>query len=131
MRARKQVKKMKEEQDDATIEESENVQEHEECYQQKEEDIDIDLDDPEVGAAATKIQAGYKGMRARKQVKQMKEDNESKPRAENLGNDDIIDIGSGRLEDVHILTTHTLLDVHHSLPASAKFNQKLVVMAKK
>ena len=37
------------------------------------EEIDIDLDDPEVGNAALKIQSGFKGHQARKQVKEMKE----------------------------------------------------------
>merc|ERR1711879_824591 len=35
---------------------------------QKEEEIDIDLNDPDVEEAATKIQAGFKGMKARKEV---------------------------------------------------------------
>ena len=34
------------------------------------EEIDIDLDDPDVEKAATKIQAGFKGHRARKEVKE-------------------------------------------------------------
>merc|ERR1711974_198229 len=34
--------------------------------------IDIDLNDPEVSAAATKIQAGFKGHKARKEVSEMK-----------------------------------------------------------
>merc|ERR1711997_1056021 len=47
-----------------------------------EEEIDIDLDDPEVGDAALKIQAGFKGHQARKQVKEMKETNDNKKEAE-------------------------------------------------
>ena len=39
----------------------------------KEEIIDIDLDDPDVEEAATKIQAGFKGMKARKEVQKLKE----------------------------------------------------------
>ena len=38
-----------------------------------EEEVDIDLNDPEVGAAATKIQAGFKGYKARKEVKEMRD----------------------------------------------------------
>merc|ERR1712141_718129 len=37
-----------------------------------EEEIDIDLNDPEVEMAATKIQAGFKGKKARDEVKMMK-----------------------------------------------------------
>merc|ERR1739844_613420 len=59
-------KKMKEEKgvDDAI-----NKEEHEKV----EEEIDIDLDDPEVNEAATKIQASFKGKKARDEVKKMKE----------------------------------------------------------
>merc|ERR1712037_978282 len=38
------------------------------------EEIDIDLDDPETEMAATKIQAGYKGMKTRKEMKAKKEE---------------------------------------------------------
>merc|ERR1712079_480873 len=37
--------------------------------------IDIDLNDPDVEQAATKIQAGFKGMKARKDVQSMKDGN--------------------------------------------------------
>ena len=36
------------------------------------EEVDIDLTDPEVAAAATKIQAGFKGFKARKEVEELK-----------------------------------------------------------
>ena len=38
----------------------------------QEEEVDIDLNDPEVDKAASKIQAGFRGHQARKQVKAMK-----------------------------------------------------------
>ena len=38
----------------------------------EEEAVDIDMNDPEVAAAATKIQAGFKGHKARQEVKAMK-----------------------------------------------------------
>lgn len=37
-----------------------------------EEDIDIDLNDPEVGAAALKIQASFRGHKARTEVQKIK-----------------------------------------------------------
>ena len=36
------------------------------------EEVDIDLNDPEVAAAATKIQAGFRGFKARKEVEELK-----------------------------------------------------------
>ena len=39
----------------------------------QEEEIDIDLEDPEVAKAAEKIQAGFKGLQTRKQLKAQKE----------------------------------------------------------
>merc|ERR1712037_440726 len=38
----------------------------------EDEVFDIDMDDPETAAAATKIQAGFKGKQARKEVEEMK-----------------------------------------------------------
>ena len=37
--------------------------------EKKEEEVDIDLNDPEVEKAATKIQAGFKGYKTRKELK--------------------------------------------------------------
>merc|ERR1712140_33992 len=39
----------------------------------EEEEVDIDLEDPEVQAATAKIQAGYKGMRTRRELKEKKD----------------------------------------------------------
>ena len=36
--------------------------------EKNEEEVDIDLDDPEVEKAAVKIQAGFKGMKTRKEL---------------------------------------------------------------
>merc|ERR1712238_199455 len=44
--------------------------------QEAEEEIDIDMDDPETALAATKIQASFRGSQARKEVKTMKGSNE-------------------------------------------------------
>lgn len=38
----------------------------------EDEEVDIDLKDPEVEKAALKIQAGFKGMQARQEIKAMK-----------------------------------------------------------
>ena len=38
----------------------------------EEEEVDIDLNDPEVAEAAAKIQAGFKGFKARKEVQELK-----------------------------------------------------------
>ena len=55
----------------------------------KDEDVDIDLNDPDVEQAATKIQAGFKGMKARKEVSFMKE--ESKTNKKGHGNENVIE----------------------------------------
>ncbi|RUS78857.1 hypothetical protein EGW08_013399, partial [Elysia chlorotica] len=39
---------------------------------QEEEEVDIDLEDPEVEKAALKIQAGFKGLKARKELQEKK-----------------------------------------------------------
>merc|ERR1711956_112906 len=65
--SRKEVKSMKEKEE--IVEESVTAQE-------AEEEIDIDMDDPETALAATKIQASFRGSQARKEVKTMKGSNE-------------------------------------------------------
>ncbi|XP_077985982.1 uncharacterized protein LOC144440474 isoform X15 [Glandiceps talaboti] len=73
--ARKQVKEKKEAgaaeektEEPAGVEETDGK-----AAEGEEEEIDIDLNDPEVEKAAVKIQAGFKGLKARKSVKEMKE----------------------------------------------------------
>merc|ERR1712086_339300 len=68
MKTRKEMKARKNENEEM-VEESVGAQE-------AEEEIDIDLDDPETEMAATKIQAGYKGMKTRKEMKAKKKESE-------------------------------------------------------
>ncbi|XP_060585650.1 neurofilament medium polypeptide-like isoform X3 [Ruditapes philippinarum] len=44
---------------------------------EEEEEVDIDLNDPDVEKAAVKIQAGFKGFKARQEIKDLKDKNES------------------------------------------------------
>ena len=46
------------------------------------EEIDIDLNDPDVQQAATKIQAGFKGMKTRKELKDKVAEGETETAAE-------------------------------------------------
>ena len=50
----------------------------EDTEESSEEALDIDLDDPEVDKAATKIQATFKGKKARQEVAKIRKDNEAK-----------------------------------------------------
>merc|ERR1739842_254482 len=52
------------------------------AVQRKEEEIDIDLTDPEVDKAATKIQAGFRGQKVRKEMKDKKEEEEAASKRE-------------------------------------------------
>merc|ERR1711956_18414 len=65
--SRKEVKSMKE---------KEKIVEETVTAQEVEEEIDIDMDDPETAKAATKIQASFRGSQSRKEVKSMKEKEE-------------------------------------------------------
>ena len=67
MKARKDVTAMKEHVESKEVTESSDMP-----VMDKEEVVDIDLDDPDVEVAATKIQAGFKGMKARKEVEDKK-----------------------------------------------------------
>ena len=90
-KARDEVKKMKEVKE---VDESTNVDEPEKvedtAMEKDEEEIDIDLDDPEVNEAATKIQASFKGKKARDEVKKMKEEKEV-DYATNIGEPEEVD----------------------------------------
>jgi Holliday junction resolvasome RuvABC DNA-binding subunit len=72
--------------------------------------IDIDLEDPEVEKAATLIQAGFKGVQARKQVAEMKVEKEKKTEekllTEPLNDTPIIDID---LEDPDVNKAATVI----------------------
>lgn len=46
--------------------------------EERKEEVDIDLNDPDVEQAALKIQAGFKGYQARKEVKDKMSNNEAK-----------------------------------------------------
>merc|ERR1712008_673464 len=65
--ARKEVQEMKAKRDETEAEKEEVP-----VKVVEEEVFDIDMEDPETAAAATKIQAGFKGKQARKEVQEMK-----------------------------------------------------------
>jgi hypothetical protein len=92
-----------------TQDEPELEEEEEEHIEETEEVIDIDLDDPEVNMAATKIQAGFKGHQTRKEMKQRNDKSESEvPKDSAEGNKDtdkeVIDIDLGDPEVVDAAT---------------------------
>ena len=108
-KARKEVKELKEARENegngpstqpsAKIDDQDSVIEN-----TKEEIVDIDLKDPEVEKAATKIQAGFKGHKTRKELKQKGDD--EKPDVEkpvdsesSTVNEEIVDID---LEDPEV-----------------------------
>ena len=68
----------------------------------EEEEIDIDLEDPEVGKAALKIQSSFRGHQARKEVETMKDNKEAptkvKGEEEEPANEEDIDIPSEAIE---------------------------------
>ena len=69
LQTRKQLKNEKAEKENLEIE---NPMEHE----NNQDDIDIDMEDPDVEKAATKIQAGFRGLQTRKQLKNEKAEKE-------------------------------------------------------
>ncbi|MFN9908129.1 MAG: IQ calmodulin-binding motif-containing protein, partial [bacterium] len=75
MEARKQVAEMKAEKEKLNENDQEN-ETKEETSEQPHLEFAVNLDDPEVEKAVTVIQAGYRGMEARKQVAEMKAEKE-------------------------------------------------------
>ena len=70
-KARREVEEMKGKKEDETDKPGDSCQVNE--IPVKEDIIDIDLEDPEVEKAASRIQAGFKGHKARKEVKELKQ----------------------------------------------------------
>ncbi|XP_071095775.1 enolase-phosphatase E1-like isoform X6 [Haliotis cracherodii] len=71
--------------------------------EEEEEEVDIDLNDPDVEKAAIKIQAGFKGFKARKEVQEVKSKDSEQPQ-EKTEEDEIADID---LEDPELASAAT------------------------
>ena len=85
MKARKEVSEMKVDSRYKTDEkETPNAEESKKSNKDNEEEINIDLLDPDVDIAATKIQAGFKGMKARKEVSAKKGEPKHKLKDEDM-----------------------------------------------
>ena len=83
------------------IDDSDQLEGNEET--KSEEEIDIDLNDPEVEEAASKIQAGFKGMKARKEVTELRkqkkcEDNAQMETNETIDLEEVIDLDDPELD---------------------------------
>ena len=96
-KARNEVAKMKESNEEIVDNfENEPINSQEESkFSTVEEEIDIDMNDPDVAKSATKIQAGFRGKKARCEVAKMKENNEcADENIESTKKDDSKAIGS-------------------------------------
>ena len=91
---RKEVAKKKEEQSQSNSEVNIVETETEEAEKKADEEIDIDLNDPEVANSAAKIQASFKGKQVRKEVAKLKEEKIQNPSKEN---DTDIDKGEAKI----------------------------------
>ena len=92
---RKEVAKKKEEQSQSNSEVNIVETETEEIEKKADEEIDIDLNDPEVANSAAKIQASFKGKQVRKEVAKLKEEKIQNPSKENVTD---IDKGEAKIK---------------------------------
>ena len=94
-KARKEVVEMKQKKEDETDKPITSASPNDD------EIVDIDLEDPEVEKAASRIQAGFKGHKARKEVQELKKAKESE-KDEVIENSEIVQESKPQIEEVDI-----------------------------